>query len=374
MLAVPRARVHADVVAVVLNWNGWRDTIECLESLLHSASVPSRVVVCDNGSIDGSLRRIEEWAAGRTIAYTTFASPADAFSACAGDASATPLVLIQNGENGGFAAGNNVGIRYAIDRAGAAFVWILNNDVVVGAHALDRMLEAARANANVGIVGATLLRYDSPHTVQALGGGFILPVICHDTQLGSGRTLGEFFDDEIALDHLIGANLLVRAQAVRDVGLMDETYFLYREETDWCIAMRRRGWELVCRTDAAVWHKQSRSIGFKSPMHDYYAVRNMLRLVRKFYPASLPSAFGYYAVRSVLPKLARFEFARLGAVMRAFGDFLRGVDGRPSHHTDAKVMRQYVPEVKLAAVEPDISGLTTARRPSDRLADTQAGV
>ncbi len=348
MLAAPPLRASAEVAAVVLNWNGWEDTLECLESLMRSDRVPSQIVVCDNGSIDGSLARLREWAARSHVRYDDFASPAEALAAPAGRARA-PLAFIANGENRGFAAGSNVGIRYAIEKAGAEFVWILNNDVVVDPGALERMVETAHGDAAIAMVGCALLRYDDPGTVQALGGGYILPVICHDTQLGNGRNVGGVVADAIAVDHLVGASLLVRARAILDVGLMDESYFLYREETDWCIAMRRRGWSLYCRTDASVWHKQSRSIGFKSPMHDYYAVRNVLRLVRKFYPAYVPTAFGYYALRSLAPKILRLEFDRIGAVLRALYDFVRGVDGRPEHHTDKAMIDQYVP-----AEAPDV--------------------
>jgi GT2 family glycosyltransferase len=344
LLAAPRSQALAEVAAVVLNWNGWQDTLECLDSLLRSEVVPAHIVVCDNGSIDGSLEHLREWAVRNALPYESFPSPADAMAAASAAQLRAPVIFIANGENRGFAAGNNVGIRFAVERTAAKFVWILNNDVVVGRSALGRMLDTASCEQGIGMVGSALLRYDDPSTVQALGGGYILPVICHDTQLGSGWDIAKVVKESIAVHHLIGASLLVRADAIRDVGLMDESYFLYREETDWCIAMRRRGWALRCRTDASVWHKQSRSIGFKSPMHDYYAVRNVLRLVRKFYPAFVPTAFGYYALRSLAPKVLRLEFERIGAVMRALGDFVRGVDGRPVHHTDALLLDQYVPE------------------------------
>ena len=144
---------------------------------------------------------------------------------------------------------------------------------------------------------------------------------------------------------MIGASLLVRAAAVRDVGYIDESYFLYREETDWCIRMVRHGWKLFCSPTSLVWHKQARSIGFKSPLHDYYAVRNVLHLVRKFYPASLPTAFAYFACRSIAPKLARFEMARLYAVCLALRDFAIGVKGQPEAYGESALVREYVNKV-----------------------------
>ncbi len=251
--------VATGVVALVLNWNGFEDTIECLDSIMNSELGPAHIVVLDNGSIDDSTRRLHDWAALHLHDFTSFASPAAAF---ASETPSTQLVFVECGRNLGYAGGNNIGIRYATERAGAEFVWILNNDVVVDHRALDRALNLADHDPQIGMVGAKLLRYDEPETIQALGGGYIIPVICHDTQLGAGKHSETSGDVPIRLDHLIGASLLVRVAAILDVGPIDESYFLYREETEWCIRMVRRGWKLYCSPTSLVWHKQARSIGF----------------------------------------------------------------------------------------------------------------
>lgn len=334
---------NSRVVAVVLNWNAWPDTIACVESLLSSSSVPAQIIICDNGSRDDSIVRLIEWGRERD-GFAAFEGAQQAFERISRD---VPIALVELPQNGGYAYGNNIGMRLAIERAGAEFVWILNNDTVVERHALERMLAVADAKTSVGIVGSKLLRYDEPHTVQAMGGGYIIPVLCHDTQLGSGGTASMDPGDPIPLDHLVGASLLVRVEAIRTVGFIDESYFLYREETDWCIRMRRAGWQLYCCPEATVWHKQSHSIGFKSPLHDYYAVRNMLRLVWKFYPIAAPTAFAYFALRCFIPKLLRLEFTRLLAVLHAFSDFFSGVGGRCVHHSDQMLVRSYVAGVRV---------------------------
>ena len=333
--------VATGVVALVLNWNGFEDTVECIESILRSDLAPAHIVVLDNGSIDGSTQRLHDWATAQSLEYASYPSPTVAYVS---DPPTTQLVFIQCGRNLGYAGGNNVGIRYAIER-GAEFVWILINVVVVDLRALERALGVAESDPQTAIVGAKLLRYDEPETIQALGGGYIVPVLCHDTQLGSGKHSHTSGDAPIRVDHMIGASMLVRLAAVRDVGMIDESYFLYREETDWCIRMVRRGWKLFCSPTSLVWHKQARSVGFKSPLHDYYAVRNVLHLVRKFYPAALPTAFAYFACRSVLPKLARLEFRRLYAVCAAMRDFSMGVTGQPVEYGEAALVREYAHEL-----------------------------
>ena len=109
---------------------------------------------------------------------------------------------------------------------------------------------------------------------------------------------------------------------------MDESYFLYREETDWCLKMRKSGWKLVCCPAAEVWHKQGASIGYKSVLHDYYSVRNMLFLLHKHHPREFASAFFLIAFRSTAAKIIRLQFRRLWYVVKAFVDFFVGIRGR----------------------------------------------
>lgn len=340
-------RLGPKVVAVVLNWNGWLDTVECIESLLRSTYPVDHIVVCDNGSSDGSLEKMREWAEGlinietgvgdarQRWSYVPSQKPLPYTSIAAGDlennqslAPDTPLIFLRLDENRGYAGGNNKGIRFAIERYGADFVWILNNDTVIDRLALDAMLSVATQDSAIGMVGPKVLRYDRPDTIQVVGGGRMLPYLGYESQLGRGQRNGPRFSKSGTMDHLIGASLLVRAQAVRDVGDMDESYFLYREETDWCVRMRRNGWKMWCCANATVWHKEGKSLGFKSVLHDYYSVRNFLLLVRRFYPLALPSAMLIFGLRAVLPKLARLQFRRLLFVLLAFRDFVFGNHGR----------------------------------------------
>ena len=339
------------VVAVILNWNGWLDTIECLESLLRADYDNYQIVVCDNGSQDHSIERLTEWADGllnvtsngdsgalwsyrpvaKPVRYQLCVSPSDAF-ANAGD---DTLIFVRNGSNLGYAAGNNVGIRVAIERLGAAYVWVLNNDTIVERAALARLTDEMTLRPDVAVLGSRLMQYGSPGTIQALGGGTVDARFGHETQLGRGQTEHAGIDDACELEHVVGASMFVRASAVLDVGLIDESYFLYREETDWCIELRKRGWRLMYCPHSVVWHKEGRSVGFKSALHDYYAVRNMLYLIQKHYPEHLPSAFLASIARSALPKLARMQFGRLRYVLKAHVDFLRGVRGRTEVNPDA---------------------------------------
>lgn len=351
-ISAPGAILHArradrapKVVVVVLNWNGWLDTVECVESLFRSDYPNLHVVVCDNRSSDESLTRLKEWAqgilevesavseAGHRWAYRPIPKPLQfAEYDCTGGRpnfrkNDPRLTFIQTGANLGYAGGNNVGIEYGLVND-ADYVWILNNDTVVGRETLSRMVSHAQEDSAIGIVGSKLLQYRTPDTIQALGGGSLDQRWGKDDQFGRGLRNAQHRDEALELEHVIGASMLVRAATIRDVGLMEESYFLYREETDWCIQMRLKGWRLTYCPGASVWHKEGHSIGFKSLLHDYYSVRNMLFLIRKFYPSNLPTAIAFLAFITISPKIARLQFKRLKYVLKAFYDFGRGVQGR----------------------------------------------
>lgn len=365
-LSVPRppgVTPFPKVVAVVLNWNGWLDTIECVESVLRSTYRPAQIVICDNGSGDGSIDRLREWADGALVADLAgegaegrwsyrpapkplsyaLVTPADAVND-SGVPYETDLIIVAIDENLGYAGGNNVAMEYALKRVGADYMWLLNNDTVVDGFALERMVALAQLEPRAGLIGAKLLQYAKPDTLQAMGGGVFRPAFGRDTQIGSGTPMIAAQMQPIELQHVVGACLLARAEAVREVGTLDETYFLYREETDWSVRMRLHAWRLLCCSNAVVWHKQGKSLGFKSPLHDYYAVRNMLRLVYKYYPSAFPTAVLAIAARSILPKIARLQFKRLRAVLKAFNDFFRHKDGRA--HTEEQLLNGRKPPSK----------------------------
>ncbi len=291
---------------VLLNYGGWRDTLECLDSLEGLDYPNYRTVVVDNASPDGSEAELRR------------ARP--------------DLSMIQSGANLGFAGGNNLGIRHALER-GAHYVWLLNNDTVVEAASLTKLVETAEAEPSVGMVGSKLLFYDAPDRLQAAGGGRLLAPLGLTTEFGRDARDDGSWDKPLALDHLSGASMLVRREAIEAVGLMDESYFMYREETDWCLRMRFAGWELRYAWGSRVWHKEGRSAGYKSARQDYYVARNMLFLMKRFYPHYLPSALLVSVGRSLLvSRLLRLRFGKARAVMRAYLDFLTGRRGKAPHH------------------------------------------
>lgn len=310
------AAIVPKVFVLVLNWNGWKDTLECLESVFRSDYPNFQVIVCDNDSSDGSLGLVKEWAAGVTqrpigalsslshlsappvdkpISYQEL-TVGEVENGTASQRRDIPLTLIQTGGNLGFAGGNNVGLRYALSQADCSYVWLLNNDTVVEKNALANLVSRISQEPRAGMCGSTLLYFHFPETVQALGGETYNTLTGLSTGLGNGQSWGGLpssRDIESTLSYICGASMLVSKPFLLSIGLMCEEYFLYFEELDW--ALRARGkFTLVYAPDSIVYHKEGASIGSgksakRSVLAEFYSLRNRLVVTRKFFPWALPT-------------------------------------------------------------------------------------
>jgi GT2 family glycosyltransferase len=337
-------RVHV----LLVNYNGWRDTLECLESVFRLDYPDVRVIVCDNGSTDGSIERIQAWADGtQSGTLADVVAPHDGTDLAVrkpirhvladraqleGGKLSDPdarLVLVRLGDNLGFTGGNNVGLRYMQARGESGLVWILNNDTVVDSTSLREMVARLLEDQQLGAIGATVFWYDRPDCIQVAGGGRLslwsgFTTVAQSPRTGRSRSR--------RFDFISGACLLVRLDVLRDVGLLDERYFMYSEEVDWCLRMRRTGLQLGYAPNARIWHKGERSIRSNSERRDYHTVRSALLLIHKFEPGRWPVAMAWSITRCLIPKLVRRQWRRARPVMTAYHDFLSTVSaGRTAH-------------------------------------------
>jgi GT2 family glycosyltransferase len=265
---------HPFVSIVIVNYNGCNDTLECLGSLKELAYPNFDVIVVDNASSDNSATTIRQ-------SYPT-------------------LTLLQSGQNLGYAGGNNLGIKQALND-GADYIWLLNNDTVVHPHALTHLVERMQQDPGVGMCGSTLLYYHKRDTVQVLAGA------TYNKWLGISSHLGEQSPAAIVHDarqienqlaYVIGASMLVSRSFLEKIGLMNEAYFLYYEEIDW--ATRARGvFTLGYAPQSIIYHKEGASVGttkqavpkLKRLRSEYYGLRSRLLFTRTYFPTALPSVY-----------------------------------------------------------------------------------
>lgn len=306
------------VYIVLVNWNGWRDTVECMESLQSLEYPDFRIVICDNGSSDDSPERISSWAVAHEMSYAEYQQvEAETGGFKAVDPEVT---LIRNEKNLGFAGGCNVGLRYALARGDTDYCWLLNNDTVVEQDALSHLVARVHQQATIGICGSTILMYHDRKRIQALGGGHYFPWIGLPWHFGRLSTWGKSIDVKCAesrLNYIEGASMLVSRQFLDEIGLLCEDYFLYFEEVDW--ARRAKGYyTLGYAPQSIVYHKVGSSIGTatnprrKSYMCDYYTLRNRLLFTRRYYPLLLLCIYTGLIVELFVRLLfGRWDLARM---------------------------------------------------------------
>ena len=318
---------YPKVAILILNWNGWKDTIECLESVFRITYPNYQVIVIDNGSTDGSIERIKAWAEGKQEVLTPEPShPLYYFShppvkkpipyieynrkeaegggnpelekslminwlnskahlqnnhtnSSINPTTQYPLISIQTGANLGFAGGNNVGIRYALKR-GFDYVLLLNNDTVVDKNFIEPLVKVFQTETKVAAVGSKVYYYDRPNVINFAGGKINLwkgtaPHIGIN-QIDDGQ-----FNQIKKVDYVIGCALMASREAFEKIGLLDEKYFIYTEEVDWCFNACKLGYKVLFVPQSKIWHKISASAGILSDFSIYHFTKNKIYFLKK---------------------------------------------------------------------------------------------
>ncbi|MEM9425131.1 MAG: glycosyltransferase family 2 protein [Pseudomonadota bacterium] len=323
------------VAIIILNWNAWADTIECLESLARLDYPNFHIFVCDNASSDASVDRLQQWVRGELCilparpGFAEYVIPPGFQTKPAPLAESVTnarLTIIENPSNLGFAAGNNAGLRQALE-AGFDFFWVLNADTVVEPDALTHLVSRLEAVEGAGLCGSLICYYDDPSVIQEAGGCASYPLIGLSRRLAADKKRSDDFDWralEAKLGYISGACCLVSRDFLETVGLMSESYFLYCEEIDW--ATRAKGqFSLALAENSIIYHKKGLSTGSKthgrtrSPSSSYYLWRARRRYSQTYAPLGLVALFGFGLAAS-LKSLLRRDTASARAILTGLAD------------------------------------------------------
>ncbi len=340
------------VSIIILNWNGWKDTIECLESVYQITYPNYDVIVADNGSENESIEKIKEYAEGKLevtskffkysgenkpfcyIEYTR--EETEAGSGKEGEINDLPswkkLIIIKNGKNYGFAEGNNIAIRYALKTLNPKYVLLLNNDTVVDKRFLNELVNVAESDRRIGFVGPKTYYYDHHGRTDVINfaGGRLVMWKGKSIHIGLNEIDRGQHDGIADVDYVEGSCLLTRREILESIGLLDPTYFLYWEETDWCMRVHKAGLRLVYAPKAEIWHKVAASSKPKSnPVIEYYCTRNRSRFIMKngstldktMYSMYL---FGYLSISKIFASLLFYrDLERCRFVLKGLLDGFR---------------------------------------------------
>lgn len=264
------------VSIIILNWNGWQDTLECLDSLAKITYPNYEVIIIDNNSTNDSVEKIKNWMKDKK--------------------SAVDHKLIINNHNAGFAGGNNPGIEYAVKNK-SDYILLLNNDTVVNPKFLEKLVKAGESDKNFGIVGPKIY-YETDKKRIWFGGGYF-------SWLSGGHhqefnKIDDNSQDEAIkeIDFMTGCCFLIKREIIEKIGLMNKDFFLYYEDVEWSLRAGKYGYKIIYAPGSHIWHKVSRSVKPEiNPLVYYYHIRNILLLSKLHAPKII--IYGIYAWSAV---------------------------------------------------------------------------
>ncbi|MGZ4886022.1 MAG: glycosyltransferase family 2 protein, partial [Halobacteriota archaeon] len=291
------------VSIIVLNWNGWQDTIECLESLYQLDYQNRDIIVVDNGSKDGSAERIKEYCGGkRPVASSFFQYDANDKPITVREFTRTHLsslkefhdtylakgpynrlILIKNEKNYGFSSGNNIAIQFALNFLEPDYVLLLNNDTVVEKRFLTELVTVSESERKIAILGPKTYYYDfhGRNDVINFAGGKFSVWTGITSHIGINEADSGQYDEIRQVNYVEGSCLLVKRETVEDIGLLNPCLFTW-DDIEWCLRAHKRGWKCVYVPQAKIWHKIGASLGGEfSYTYLHYFVRSSLLFMKQ---------------------------------------------------------------------------------------------
>jgi GT2 family glycosyltransferase len=289
--------IEPSVACIVVNWNGYADTLECLASLAQQSYPRLHTILIDNGSTNDSVPRIR----------TAFPE----------------VEVIETGRNLGFPSGTNVGMRAACG-AGFDYLWLLNNDTVCPPDTCEKLVRKALAQPQAGILGSVLYYMHEPSQVQAWGGGNVSTLLGH-----TSHTYAAFLPGPRT--YMTFASALIPRPVVERVGLLHEGYFMYWDDSDYALRVVAAGYGLSVAEDTAILHKEGGSSTPRNPTTDRFSTASGLQFLKRFSPVP-PLSQAFFLASRVLTRVLRRKTANLRAVLQGARDYWRQ---RGRHYNDS---------------------------------------
>jgi len=270
------------VYTILLNYNNWEDTIECINSLINIDYNLNNIIIVDNCSTNNSIKEIIFWVEkeGRLksienaqidISNLSFIKQ---YSFNCGT-----LTLIKSKKNCGFGGGNNVGIKFIKANYKYNLIWFLNNDTIVDKKSLTELVKTINNTPNSGVCGSKIMHYDIPNKVQMYGGGVVNKIFGTTKRLTKIKQLDK-------LDYIAGVSMVVSKDYIKKVGLWPEDYFMYYEDTEYGFMAKKMGFKLNVALNSIIYHKGGRSSGMQSVSNrnqsmELMAIKNRIKFSKR---------------------------------------------------------------------------------------------
>lgn len=302
---------------VLVNFNGREDTFECLESLSKITWPNYKIYLVDNGSTDKIAKDVME--------------------------KFNNVHLLENKDNLGFTGGNNTGIKIAL-KDGCKYLLLLNNDTIVAPNFIEPLVKRLESNAKIAMTTPKIYFYNDKK-LWAFG-GLIDRVLCRSPHIGVNIEDTGQFKTAIRVDRVTGCSMFIKSDVIEKYGMFDDRFFIYEEETDWCVRLARKGYIFMVEPESVIWHKGHRDSGrIGKPFMIYLQMRNHLLLIRKhsdyFLLGGTIALFYTFFTLFKLVSIAGLKFMLLKdkkyldackAVVLGIIDYFKGKFGKPFYY------------------------------------------
>ncbi len=310
------------VAVVVLNWNGWPHALPCLESVDEAVQDGlASLIIVDNASTDQSVTKIRDsfCSSGRTLFEVHGRAGLEGMPFRAEQDPAR--VLVHAEQNGGYSAGNNLGIELALSKEATEYVFLLNNDTQIEPGCIERLVAYADRDARIAILGCTLVENNGD--LRIAGGSRYNPFL---TMSSPALAMDDAGGPQI--DYVAGAAQFIRADVFRRVGLLNEEYFLYFEELDFTRRVTGAGFKIDWCREAVVYHHCGRATGGrskanrkKSVFSEYHSNLSCLIFTGKYHPSLLWLAAPTRFALKVIHDLVCLQPTLAAPLLRAYRDY-----------------------------------------------------
>lgn len=315
-------RKTPNVTVIILNWNSWHDTIECLESVFKIEFPNFNIILIDNNSQDDSVPRIISWLAGKfkeeiktdfphlvkpyadkPIQYKIFNIANDSVITknLNSDNESTKLYFFTCNQNLGFAKASNVAIKFCQDYLLSKYYYLLNNDTVVEPDVLSRLVDVMEGSPDIGAAQSTIYHYKKPEVIANAGARIFF--------WGQTKYYKKIDVDEVkTVDFVNGCALFVNSKVISDLGALSEKYFFGEEDFEFSMRLKKRGMKKVCVGASKVYHKigVSSDIYVENKQNRKFLIFALNRIIdmKSFYPNGIWHiwrlfALGYFYYLSV---------------------------------------------------------------------------
>lgn len=288
------------VSIILVNYNGFEDTVGCVESLLQIDYSNFEIVIVDNGSSDDYRKLREEY-------------------------NSSNVIVLDSGKNLGFSGGNNIGIRYAIER-GTDYILLLNNDTIVEPDFLAHMVFAANEHNDGYVITNKMMYAFEKGKIWCAGGNFD-PKTSRTSAYGINETDRDEYNHRREINFASGCCMLIPSKVLYAVGLMKEDYFLYCEDTDYCLRIQKAGFGILYEPKSKIYHKVNASTNKIAGIQTYYLVRNKLYIIKYYIQYRYKLRAYLYVAAETIKRIISREYNFFAAI-NGVKDFILGIKGK----------------------------------------------